>query len=106
VLPTGRTGIRSPSHGLFEHVLALTAEELTRAHAGRRERLVRIGGICGETTQAAREAALLHKLGYHAGLLSLAAMKGADEDELIAHCRAVAKILPVVGFYLQAAVDG
>ena len=63
--------------------------------------MVRIGGICGETTQATREAALLRELGYHAGLLSLAAMKGAGDDQLIAHCRAVAEILPVVGFYLS-----
>lgn len=103
---TTQFAIRDPSHGLFEPVLALTAEELTRVDAGRREPLVRIGGICGETTQATREAALLHKLGYHAGLLSLAAMKSAGDDQLIAHCRAVAEILPVVGFYLQAAVGG
>ena len=45
-------------------------------------------------------------LGYHAGLLSLAAMKGASEDELIAHCRAVAEVIPLVGFYLQTAVGG
>ena len=74
--------------------------------ARRREPLVRIGGICGETPQAMCEAALLRDLGYHAGLLSLAAMKTAGEDQLIAHCRAVAEILPVVGFYLQPAVGG
>jgi dihydrodipicolinate synthase/N-acetylneuraminate lyase len=48
----------------------------------------------------------LRKLGYHAGLLSLAALRDATEDELIAHCRAVAEIIPVVGFYLQPAVGG
>jgi hypothetical protein len=103
---TTQFAIRDASHGLFEPVLAITAEELTCADEGRREPLVRIGGICGETKQATREAALLHKLGYHAGLLSLAAMKDAGDDQLIAHCRAVAEILPVVGFYLQAAVGG
>ncbi len=103
---TTQFAIRDPSHGLFEPVLALAAEEFTRADAGRREPLVRIGGICGETKQATSEAALLREFGYHAGLLSLAAMKGADEDQLIAHCRAVAEVLPVVGFYLQAAVGG
>ena len=103
---TTQFAIRDPSHGLFEPVLQLAAEELSRADAGRREPLVRIGGICGDTSQATREAALLLDLGYHAGLLSLATMKGAGEDQLIAHCRAVAEILPVVGFYLQAAVGG
>ena len=39
-------------------------------------------------------------------MLSLAAMKGASEDELIAHCAAVAAQIPLVGFYLQPAVGG
>jgi hypothetical protein len=77
-----------------------------RADAGRPEPMVRIGGICGDTPQATREAALLRELGYHAGLLSLTALKGADTDRLIAHCRAVAEVVPVVGFYLQVAVGG
>ena len=46
------------------------------------------------------------ELGYHAGLLSLAAMAGEDDDTLIDHCRAVAEVMPVVGFYLQPAVGG
>jgi hypothetical protein len=45
-------------------------------------------------------------LGYHAGLLSLAALEGANETDLIAHCRRVAEELPLVGFYLQPAVGG
>ena len=103
---TTQFAIRDPGHGLFEPVLQLTTEELERADVGRREPLVRIGGICGDTPQATREAVLLRGLGYHAGLLSLAALKAAGDDQLIAHCRAVAEILPVVGFYLQPAVGG
>jgi hypothetical protein len=52
------------------------------------------------------EAELLCSLGYHAGLLSLGAMREATEDEMIAHCRAVAEIIPVIGFYLQPSVGG
>jgi dihydrodipicolinate synthase/N-acetylneuraminate lyase len=103
---TTQFAIRDPSHGLFEPVLQLAAEELSRADAGRREPLVRIGGICGQTAQATREAELLRELGYHAGLLSLAVMTRAGDDQLIAHCRAVAEILPIEGFYLQSAVGG
>ena len=33
-------------------------------------------------------------------------MQGASEDELVAHCRAVAEVMPLVGFYLQPAVGG
>jgi len=103
---TTQFAIRDPGHGLFEPVLQLAAEELTRAEAGGREPLARIGGICGETPQATREAAMLREFGYHAGLLSLAAMKHVGDDQLIAHCRAVAETLPMVGFYLQPAVGG
>jgi hypothetical protein len=68
--------------------------------------LIRIAGICGQTQQAISEASLARDLGYQAGLLSLAAMKCANDDALIAHCRAVADALPVIGFYLQPAVGG
>lgn len=98
--------IRDPKVGLFKPVLQITAEEFSRADAARSSPLIRIGGICGDTRQATSEAALLKDLGYHAGLLSLAALKSASDDQLIAHCRAVADVLPVVGFYLQPAVGG
>lgn len=65
-----------------------------------------IAGLAGRTEQAIREADLAVGLGYHAGLLSLAAMKGASEDELIAHCTAIAGRIPLIGFYLQPAVGG
>lgn len=86
------------SVGLFEPVLALAAEE---AHA-----LVRVGGICGTTKQAVGEAETLRRLGYHAGLLNLGALREAGDDELLAHCRAVADVIPVFGFYLHAAAGG
>jgi hypothetical protein len=103
---TTQFAIRDPATGLFGPLLELATDELARADAGRPEPLVRIGGICGDTPQALREAALLRELGYHAGLLSLAALKDAGDDKLIAHSRAVAEVLPVVGFYLQPAVGG
>lgn len=103
---TTQFGIRDPHVGLFEPVLRLAAEEMKRADVGRAEPLVRIAGVCGRTEQALAEAELIQECGYHAGLLSLAAMKDADENELIAHCRAVAEIIPLVGFYLQPSVCG
>lgn len=98
--------IRDPQVGLFKPVLQLAKEEMDRADNARAEKLVRIGGVCGKTEQATREAQTLRDLGYHAGLLSLAAMKEASDDQLVAHCRAVADVLPIVGFYLQPAVGG
>src|SRR5947207_6579157 len=98
--------IRDPKIGLFRPVLELAKEEMDRADAARAEKLVRIAGVCGRTEQTVREAQLVRELGYHAGLLSLAAMSDADDDALIRHCRAVAEVIPVVGFYLQPAVGG
>lgn len=103
---TTQFAIREPTIGLFEPVLALAAEELTRVDRGRSEPLVRIAGVCGATPQAEREAALAHRLGYHAILVSLAALKDADENQLLAHCRALSQVLPLIGFYLQPAVGG
>jgi dihydrodipicolinate synthase/N-acetylneuraminate lyase len=103
---TTQFAIRDPQVGLFEPVLALCAEELARADAGRAAPLVRIAGACGDTKQATSEAELARRLGYHAVLLSLAALRDADEDVLVAHCRAVGAVLPLVGFYLQPAVGG
>jgi hypothetical protein len=67
---------------------------------------VMIAGLAGPTAQACAEADIARGLGYHAGMLSLAAMKGASVDELVAHCAAVAERIPLVGFYLQTAVGG
>lgn len=103
---TTQFAIRDASVGLFEPVLSLAAEEMTRGDTHRAVPVVRIGGICGATPQAVREAGVLRDLGYHAGLLSLAALKDAPDDGLLAHCRAVCDVIPIVGFYLQPAVGG
>jgi hypothetical protein len=89
--------------GLYDDVLRLAIKTVAD---WAKQPLVMIAGLVGRTAQAQREAAIAVELGYHAGLLSLAAMKGATEDELIAHCRAVAGVVPLIGFYLQTAVGG
>jgi hypothetical protein len=89
--------------GLYRPVLELaieTAQEWTDRP------LVMIAGAVGKTAQAVEEAKTARSLGYHAVLLSLAALKGASEDELIEHCAAVAAEMPLIGFYLQTAVGG
>ena len=65
-----------------------------------------IAGLCGRTSQARREAGTAKGLGYDAGLLSLGAWARDDEKAVLAHCRAVAREIPLVGFYLQPAVGG
>jgi hypothetical protein len=89
--------------GLYEPVLRLCADT---ASAWTDRPLVRIAGVIGRTEQACWEADIAHSLGYHAGLLSLAAFKGASEDELIEHCTAVGRHIPLIGFYLQPSVGG
>jgi hypothetical protein len=103
---TTQFAIRQPKIGLFEPVLKLAAEEMDRADANRSTPLARIGGVCGETSQAVAEATLLRDLKYHAGLLSLGAVAAWDDERLLTHCKEVARILPLVGFYLQPAVGG
>jgi dihydrodipicolinate synthase/N-acetylneuraminate lyase len=89
--------------GLYAPLLELAAE--TVADWSRRP-VVLIAGLAGPTAQARREAETARELGYHAGMLSLGAMRGAGEDELVAHCLAVSRVMPLVGFYLQPAVGG
>ena len=92
--------IREAKFGLFRPVLELAAEELDGGE------MVRIAGVCGPTGQATAEAGLASDLGYHAALLSLAALADADDGALLSHCKAVGEILPVIGFYLQPAAGG
>ena len=90
-------------HGLYEPVLRIAMQE---AQSWTVRPLVMVAGAIGSTRQACAEAAMARNLGYHAVLLSLAAMSDASDDELIAHCRAVAAEMPLTGFYLQPAVGG
>lgn len=102
---TSQFQIRDPKVGLFAPLLQLVSEEMDRANVRHRP-LIKIGGICGRAPQALKEASLLRELNYHAGLLSLAALARAPDDELLAHCRRVAEVIPLIGFYLQPAVGG
>lgn len=89
--------------GLYRPVLELAIES---ARSWTSRPVVMIAGVVGRTGQAISEAAIARDLGYHAVLVSLGALKGASEDTLIEHCRALADVLPLVGFYLQPAVGG
>lgn len=89
--------------GLYELVLRSAMEDRL---AWTNRPMAMIAGLCGSTSQARTEAQTAVSLGYHAGLLSLAALAKSGEGELIAHCEAVAQEIPLVGFYLQTAVGG
>ncbi|MDF1514757.1 MAG: dihydrodipicolinate synthase family protein [Anaerolineae bacterium] len=98
--------IREPQFALYEPVLELAVETVAECDRATGRQTVRIAGVVGRTEQAVKEAAFARDLGYHAGLLSLAAFKGVNDDVLIQHCCAVAEIIPLMGFYLQPAAGG
>jgi dihydrodipicolinate synthase/N-acetylneuraminate lyase len=103
---TTQFAIRDSQVALFAPVLQLAIETVRESEQTLKKGIVKIAGICGETSQAVREAELARQLGYDAGLPSLGALRASSLPELIAHCRAVAEIIPVFGFYLQPAVGG
>ncbi len=98
--------IRQPKYNLFLPILQLASETLDEAAVKNKRSMLKIAGLCGKTDQAIKEASLALSCGYHAGLLSLAALSQASVQELLAHCRRVAKVIPILGFYLQPAVGG
>ncbi len=114
---TTQFAIRDPAIGLFEPVLRLAQQTVSdwcppslklRGTIARlaRPRPVMVAGVVGKTPQAVGEAELAVSLGYDAALLSLAALRDADNRDALDHCRRVAEVIPVVGFYLQPAVGG
>ncbi len=96
--------IRKSEINLLEKVLALAADEVVDAQLSRP--FLKVAGVCGPTPQALAEARLAQKYGYDIGLVSLGGLNTQTDEELIAHIRAVAEVLPVFGFYLQPAVGG
>ena len=101
---TTQFAIRERQHGLLRPVLELASAAAANWDGGKRIALV--AGITGRTRQALAEAALARELGYHAGLVSLAALRDATDAELVRHCTRIAEVIPVFGFYLQPAVGG
>ncbi len=69
--------------------------------------IVKVAGVCGEIEQAVRgEAELAKEYGFDAVLLSPGGLNDKTEDYMIERTEAVAKIMPVIGFYLQTACGG
>ncbi len=103
---TTQFAIRAPEHGLYKPILELVQEEFDRFTKERGKPVIRIAGVIGKTEQAVKEATLARDCAYHAVLLSVAAFRDSGNDEILHHCRTIAGIMPVVGFYLQPAVGG
>jgi hypothetical protein len=103
---TTQFAIRDPAVGLFEPVLRLAQRTVEDWCARRSHRPIMVAGVVGKTAQAVGEAEIAVSLGYDAALLSLAALRHADNRDALDHCRRVADVMPIVGFYLQPAVGG
>ena len=103
---TTQFNIRKPEINLFEKILSITSEEVREyaEHSGKT--IIKIAGVIGKTEQALNEAKLAVKTGYDAALLSLAAFRGDQNEEILKHCRRVSEVIPLFGFYLQPAVGG
>jgi dihydrodipicolinate synthase/N-acetylneuraminate lyase len=97
---TTQFAIRNPQIGLYKPVLELAMEEMSRAD------IVKIAGVCGPRVQAVREAELARSLGYNAVLLSMGGLTDQNTQQLVEHARAVAEVIPIIGFYLQPSVGG
>ena len=95
--------IRDPEWDLYRPVLELAASVM-KAEAP--ADFIRVAGIVGNTAQAVSEAEIARDCGYQVGLLSLRAFADESIEVMIDHCRAVAEVIPVMGFYLQPAVGG
>jgi dihydrodipicolinate synthase/N-acetylneuraminate lyase len=103
---TTQFAIRDSSVGLYRPVLELAMEEARSTLGPNARPFAMIAGVCGHTAQARTEAEIATALGYDAGLLSLGDWRTETEAELIDHCRIIAEVIPLFGFYLQPAVGG
>ncbi len=103
---TTQFAIRDPKVGLFQPVLRLAVEQAREFERRTGKRVIKVAGVCGPTQQAVAEAVFARDAGYDIGLLSLAALKTATDEELLEHCRTVGREIPLCGFYLQPSVGG
>jgi len=104
---TTQFAIHDSAVGLYRPVLELAADTARAwCEEGNQKAPLLIAGLVGPTDQALREAETARTLGYHLGLLSLTALAGQSNRELLAHARRVAEVIPIMGFYLQPALSG
>lgn len=103
---TTQFAIRDSTHGLYRRVLALAAETAAATLRAAPRPFVKVAGVCGHTPQALTEAEIAGALGYDVALVSLADWRQEPEAELLLHCRELAEVMPLFGFYLQPAVGG
>lgn len=98
--------IRKPEVNLFEPVLKIAAEEIQKFEEKTGKTIVKVSGVCGPIEQATAEAEIAKSYGFDAVLLSPGGLADKDDEYLIERTKAVAGVMPVIGFYLQTACGG
>ncbi len=100
-------------HGLYRPVLEITNEEIKEFERETGTRIIKIAGVLGKTLKAVSEAKIAKELGYDAVLLKLDNSIIAENNRvmditntLIEHCKEIANIIPIFGFYLQPTLGG
>jgi len=103
---TTQFAIRDSNVNLYRPVLEIAMDETNAALADHHRPFAMVAGVVGRQAQARTEAEIAAALGYDAALLSLGAWRDMPESDILDHCRVIAEIIPVFGFYLQPAVGG
>ncbi|MFW6146088.1 MAG: dihydrodipicolinate synthase family protein [Planctomycetota bacterium] len=98
--------IRRPGIDLYEPVLRLTAEEADAYVARTGRPVAKLAGINGVLSDARRQVATARELGYDYAVISMAALRGCLEQEMLHHIRELARVMPLFAFYLPVAVGG
>ena len=103
---TTQFAIRLPENNLYSPLLKIAGEEFNSYVQQTGKSLIRVAGVIGKTRQAVSEAQTASKYGFHLALLGLGAFRDSSNSTIIKHCRTIAEIIPVFGFYLQPAAGG
>jgi dihydrodipicolinate synthase/N-acetylneuraminate lyase len=103
---TTQFAIRDSAVGLYRPVLELAMDEARAERESGPRPFAMVAGVVGHTAQARTEAEIAQAIGYDAALLGLGEWREESEAEILDHCRVIADIIPVFGFYLQPAVGG
>ena len=103
---TTQFAIRLPENNLYSPLLKIAGEEFNSYVQQTGKSIIRVAGVIGKTRQAVSEAQTASKYGFHLALLGLGAFRDSSNSTIIKHCRTIAEIIPVFGFYLQPAAGG
>ena len=101
---TTQFAIRDPKINLFEKVLSVAADEVSRI--GPKRPFIKVAGVSGPTEQAVQEALIAKNLGYDLVLVSINGLGDWSESALLDRAREIGEHMPLFGFYLQPSVGG